>query len=311
MATGASQLTGERMEILSRLFVPASTGLFEGCVMVHASATDDLIVDLPNAAAALDSGRSFAGINASANAPALTDQIKGYRYGVAKCALKANSSCVAGKRAGYVPSDAGYIVQIDATNAAIARPIGRFTQSKSSSSGAQMVGVLLFDGSGGGEQLAGFLATTSGALSANAEAAYNQKVTLPANSLSIGSVVRIKAGVHVTAGATADTLLSRLRFGGLAGVVLLATPAYDPATDDVVIMEAEMVIDSATTFRVFGSYGQGAGGTGTVRVTGTTFVGAGAISLAVANDIVATADWSADTADTAVLEYLTVTVINP
>lgn len=309
MATGSSQLHGERMELLSRKFVPASTSLFEGCVMVHASATDDLIVDIPTGADVLDSGRAFAGINASANAPSLTDMLLGDRYGVAKAKLKANNSCVAGKRAGYVPSDGGYVVQITATNAAYAVPIGRFTQSKTSSSSAQMVGVLLFDGAGtSGEHLVGYVDTTSAGLSANAATAYDQKVTIPANTLSIGSLVRIRAVVHVTTGASSDTLSSILKFGS---ATLITTPSYDPAVDDLVAMEAEMIITSATAFRQWVSYGQGASGTGTHRVIGTTAINATAIDLTVANDVTVLADWSADTTDVSKLEYLTVSVVNP
>ena len=54
--------------------------------------------------------------------------------------------------------------------------------------------------------------------------------TVPANSVSVGTVFRIHASGNVDNGTTAITFTPRIRWGGTGGVSLLATPAFASST---------------------------------------------------------------------------------
>ena len=149
MAIGSSQSTGERLECFERGLVPKSSTIKEGYVVVHASTTDDKVVDLPNAAGVLLGGRSYAGVSAAAGTTDNTkdNQITIQRLGVAKCALKASTACTAGDYAAYDPVDGGPVVPYTSPSQVV---IGKFTQTKLSSASEQFVGVFLQEGLGAG-----------------------------------------------------------------------------------------------------------------------------------------------------------------
>lgn len=310
-AVGATNLSGERITFFERGMLPKSSGIAEGFVVVHTSDTDDnLIVDLPTAATALLGGRAFAGISASAltttvssNTLPSDNEISVQKAGVANCQLKANTACVRGSWAAYDPADGGYIVP---WTSGAQVPIGLFTQTKSSSASAQFVGVWLQQSGGLSEILLGNIITSSAALSANAETVFNKSVSIPANWLQAGDALRIRAKARVTAGATADTLVIRVRLGSAAGVLLAVSTSIDPAADALINFNLEGTIRTS-------------GASGTIEVSGnsvaatsalsTGTAGTVAIDTTVANSVVVTADWSADTADTVVLEHLSVSLL--
>jgi len=159
-----------------------------------------------------------------------------------------------------------------------------------------------------GSGLVGAITASSTALSATAETAFSQSVVLAAAAtLRAGDVFRVRAKARVTVGAAADTLVIRLRLNTAAGVLLAASPSIDPAADALYLLDVTLTLRSV-----------GAGGTLTsagLALAATSAAAAGtagtvAIDTTVANTIVATADWSADTTDAVVLEDLVVEKIN-
>lgn len=310
-AVGATNLSGERITFFERGMLPKSSGVFEGAVVVHTSDTDDnLIVDLPTAATALIGGRAFAGINASAlttvvssNTLPSDNQISVQMAGIAKCALKANTACVRGTWAAYDPADGGYIVP---WTSGAQVPIGTFTQTKSSSSSAQMVGVWLQRTGGLAEILLGNIIASSAGLSADAETAFDKSVTIPANWLQAGDLIRVNAKVRVTTGASADTLVILSRLNTTGGVQLAASTSIDPAANDKINFVYEIAVRTAGASGTIESSGLSVAAA-TALATGSN--GTVAIDTTVANAIIFTANWSAATTDVAVLEHLSVSLL--
>lgn len=163
-----------------------------------------------------------------------------------------------------------------------------------------------------GVGLVGAITASSATLQADAETAFDQKVTVPilgsVTALVAGKVFRIRAKARVTDGAAAETLILRLRWGGLTGALLAATPAITVATGDLGNIEAVLTIRTTTTATAAATIGLGVPGTATMRTSGTA--GTVTIDTATAADVVATADWSAATNNDVILEDLTVEALN-
>lgn len=320
--TGASNLTGERITLFDRALVPASNNIKEGYVVVHASATDNQVVDVPSAAAALLGGRAFAGISATQGTINILqdNRVTVAKGGIAKAALKAATACVAGAVAGYNPADGGPVQPVTPANAAVLVPIGRFTQSKASSGAEQFVGLELYAHSAdGAERLLSAATASSTAITNTAtETAFSVSIPIPANRLlAVGAVLKIRAKARVTVGNANDTLQLKCRLDSAAGVVLGQTPAVDVtnAGGDLA------VLDLAATLRTTGASGtlvcDGFGGIspgqavatgGNVQTTGTA--GTVAIDTTVAHTLVITATWSAASAsNSVVLEDLLATLL--
>lgn len=147
--------------------------------------------------------------------------------------------------------------------------------------------------------LIGAIDAISGALSANAETAFNKKVTIPAGTFQAGDVLRIKGRVRVTVGATTDTLAVKVKLGSLA---VLSVSATDYAADSCVTFDISVKMMSATTAVVTSLYVAGALGSATAK-DGSP-LGSQTVANASAQDVTVTADWSADSTDAAVLEDL-------
>lgn len=310
MSTGASNLSGERIPFFERSYVPRASGIFEGAVVVATSDDDNLIVDLPNSSAALNGGRNFVGINAGAGSTVVSSstlpsdlRLPVQKAGVAKCALKASTACQKYAPAGYNPADGGHVVP---HVSGVTIYIGRFTQSKSSSSAVQYVGVWLDGGSPLAEQLLGAITSSSSTITDTAtETAFDQTLSIAANTLSAGSVIRILAKVSVPSGNGTNTLTLRLKIGSQ---VLALTGAID-VTDgggDVGVLQAELTVRSIGSSGVFtaaGSAGLGVPSTATMRVGGvaSTFT----LNTTAALTLSVTAQWSAaSTSNQAVLDQL-------
>lgn len=153
----------------------------------------------------------------------------------------------------------------------------------------------------GGAGLVGAIPAISAALSGAVEAAYAQKVTVPAGALVAGDVLRIRGRVRVTVGATTDTLATKVKFGT---AILLSVAATDYAADSCVSFDITMKVLSTTTASLVSLYVAGVIGTATTR-DGSP-LGALTIATATAQDVTVTATWSQATTDASVLEELIV-----
>lgn len=187
------------------------------------------------------------------------------------------------------------------TFAAVATALtGRLTTTDGVSSGtARIVGGLVY------RSVAASTAITG---AQEADTAFDSSVTLPANTLKAGTVLRIRAaGIH-TATTGAETHTMALKVGG---VTVASKAAIDPANNDIFYFDAVVVCRTA-------------GGTGTVVGTGVQGHGvpgtASAIPFLLASttiDTTATAivgvyidrQATATDSDSARLEVLTVEVI--
>lgn len=314
MSTGASNLTGERIPFFDRSYVPRESGIFEGAAVVATTDDDNLIVALPNSSAALNGGRNFVGINAGAGVTVVSgstvpsdNNLPVQQAGVAKAALKVNTACTKYSPAGYNPADGGYIVP---HVSGLTIYIGRFTQSKAASAEVQYVGVWLEGSSPIADQLLGNITTSSATITNTAvETAFDQTITVPANTLSVGSLLRILAKVSVPSGNSTNTLTLRLKVGSQV-VALTAAVDVTDAGGDVGILRAELAVrslGSSGSFSAAGEAGLGVPATATVRIGGVS--GTFTLNTNAALVISVTAEWSAASASNqCVLEQLSATL---
>jgi predicted RecA/RadA family phage recombinase len=128
------------------------------------------------------------------------------------------------------------------------------------------------------------------------ETAFNKSVTIPANRLKRGDVIRVRGQGIVTSQNAADTLTVQLKLGGTAGVQIATTGAVDPATNDLFYFEADLVVRTvgmAGTIVATGLQALGTPGT----VTGKPFLKASTVvDTTITQDLVVTATWSAASA---------------
>ncbi|MFO0578689.1 MAG: hypothetical protein U1A78_32200 [Polyangia bacterium] len=321
MTVGASNASGERFRLFERAMVPQSNSIKEGYALSHTSVSgDNLAVDVPTAAAALAGGRAFAGISAAQGTVNVSydNSITVQKAGIAKCALKANTACTAGTEAGYDPADGGPVQPVTPLNAGVLVVIGRFTQTKSSSSSEQFVGVELHaHEAGASERVLGAITSSSSAVTnTTTETAFDRTVPVPAGRLNAaGTFLRIHATARVTGGNGNDTLQLKCRFDSAAGDFIGQTPAVDVTNTagDRAVLDLVLFVRSAGAT---GSYvssglggispGQAVATGGNVQTTGTTVVN---FDFTAARTLVVTATWSAASAsNTVVLDELTVTI---
>lgn len=300
MAIGSSQSTGERLECFERGLVPKSSTIKEGYVVVHASTTDDKIVDLPNATGVLLGGRSYAGISAAAGTTDNTkdNQITIQRLGVAKSALKASTACTAGDYAAYDPADGGPVVPYTSPSQVV---IGKFTQTKLSSASEQFVGVFLQEGLGAGTNRVtpplGEITSPSGTVTNTTVETVLTSFTIPANFTAAGSILHLYAKSAVSGGNANDTLTLRARLDTITGTVLAASPAVDVtnAGGDIGIIDLTLIVGTAgnviSTSGTAGiSPGQAVATGGNVQTVGSA--GYVAFNPAVSHTVLLTAQWS-------------------
>jgi len=150
--------------------------------------------------------------------------------------------------------------------------------------------------------------STGAAVTNNAAEAASATITIPANTLTQGKTCKIRAGFRATATNAADTLTARLRLGGLAGTVLVATGAVDVADGDVVVVDFELTAEAAPGAAV---NVVGCGMHSEPAAEGGAMISDYLVPTAVATngnlDLVASLHWSAaSTADSAICEYLRV-----
>lgn len=128
------------------------------------------------------------------------------------------------------------------------------------------------------------------------EALFDKSYSIPANSLRVGDIIRVKAQVIATATNSTDTLTLKLYIGGLAGTAICTTGAIDVANGDVGYIEADIVIrtiGASGTFVASGSQALGVPGTVTAK---PFLLGSTAIDTTAAKVIGVGADWSSTNA---------------
>lgn len=288
--------------LLGRGFIPASTASLQKFrVVVAGSSSDDKVVTNPANATVLNGGKNFVGIYTGDRTADATGQdasgIEIQVAGVARCSLKTNTTCVKGDEAGYDPADDGLIQPITASNRGKLIPIGRFDQSKSSSTDIQSVGVVLLSP----------LRAGNGALSvtiADGTAYTNSTTETTLGSMSIpagyvqqvGQTFDIMARVDVTSGNGANTLTLNAYIGS---TLIGATAAVDVTNGggDIGIFKLSGVVRVAGAsgkFYVGGEAGLGVPATATMCVTGS--VGEASVDWTAAQTIAIKGVWSAASA---------------
>lgn len=295
---GASQLSAKRIRLLESAHTPQSSGLAEGlvaCFVTTANDIDDLAVDIPTSASALDSGRAFAGIvmDYSSAVVAQDSSVLLQLAGVAKCKLKANSTVSRGQGIGYDPADGGTVQPITVANAGKLVRIGTSRQSKSSNSSIIMLSVLLDgrDSDMSARNLSVITAASSTITDTTTETAFSTTFSIPANRLRVGSVLRLRARASVSSGNSTDTLTLRARLTNAAGALLGEGPAVDVTNGggDVGDIDLEMIVRTlggGGTMMTSGKIGL------LTAVTSTGSAGAVTIDTTAANVLVITAQWS-------------------
>lgn len=304
MAIGSSQTSGQQITGLLGLSLKPdpATSIAPGLVVVNISATDDKYVGLPNNSAALLNGRAFAGILEGFNATAVAgtnqpadNQILCQRDGIAKAQLKASTACTAGQRAAYDPADGGYVVPY---TSAFQVCIGKFTQSKASSSDPQFVGVELTPGAAGlvGGGLLLFAAPEDGTVSSTSENIYsNATFVSPANFFRVGDVVSFGATLIVSNQNGSDTLQVRWKIGSTTIVQTVST--YNPATADGIYISGTLAFDdlgATASVNIGASAVYGAAATAGVAVAGAI---APTVDTTAAITLTLTAQWNASSAN--------------
>lgn len=298
MATqGASQLSAKRIRLFDIAHTPQSSGLSEGLVAVHVTSPsdDDLAVDIPTSASAVDGGRAFAGIVMDFDSASTTQDASVLLQlaGFAKCRLKASTAVTRGQDIGYDPADAGVVQPITSANAGTLVRIGKAKQSKASSASVQYITVHL-DGAPadvGARNVSVITAASSTITNSTEETAFSTTFSIPANRLRVGSVINLRARASVSSGNGTDTLTLRARLTNASGTLLGAGPAVDVTNGggDVGDIDLQLVVRSigaSGTVMSVGKIGL------LTAVTSTGSSGVATVDTTAAITLVITAQWS-------------------
>lgn len=124
------------------------------------------------------------------------------------------------------------------------------------------------------------------------ETLFSKSVSIPANVLQPGDIIRVRLQGIATATNSTDTLTIKLYIGGLTGSVVVATAAVDVADNDIFVIDADIVIrtSGATgTFVAAGMWNLGVEGTATFRAAKKAST---TIDTTAAQVIGASATWS-------------------
>ena len=133
------------------------------------------------------------------------------------------------------------------------------------------------------------VAASAAVTNTTTETDFDKTVTLPASSLKVGDVIKIRAQVIATATNSTDTLLLKLKIGS---TVILATAAVDVANDDIGIIDVTLVvrtIGATGTFVACGLWALGVADTATFR---PDFKASTTIDTTAAAAIAVSATWS-------------------
>lgn len=128
-----------------------------------------------------------------------------------------------------------------------------------------------------------------------AETAFDTSHSIPANSLQPGEVIRVRFQGIATSTNSTDTLLIRLRIGGVAGTALLTGTATDVANNNIFAGEAQITIrtiGASGTFVAVGTHTEVPAASGTAVHDITEITASTTIDTTAAQVINATATWS-------------------
>ena len=140
----------------------------------------------------------------------------------------------------------------------------------------------------------------------------NGVVTIPKNTLKVGSTIRIRGQGIATATNSTDTLTVKGYLGTIAGTALFTTGALDVADNDIFTFDLTLVvrtIGASGTFVTSGMVSIGASGTATMK---EVFLGSTAIDTTVDNTLSFSGKWSTTSgSNSARLDVLNVEHVAP
>lgn len=142
------------------------------------------------------------------------------------------------------------------------------------------------------------------------ESVYDKNYTIPANTINVGDVFRVKYQVTVNTLVGSDTLDLRLRIGGLTGTAIIDTGAVAPAASGNVLSgEAVIVIrtiGASGTFVATSTYTKTGAASGTATETFVGVTGSTAINTLTTQQIAVTAAWNSANANLSSLAILVI-----
>lgn len=154
------------------------------------------------------------------------------------------------------------------------------------------------------------VAASTAVSNTSSETAFDKKITVPANTLHSGSVIRVKFQGIATATNSTDTLAIKLYIGGTAGTALLSLAARDVANSDIFSGWFDLIIrtnGSSGTMVGMGSATANPNAAGSSMVS--AFLASTAIDTTSDKDIVVSATWSvASASNSCRLDFLTAEV---
>ena len=133
---------------------------------------------------------------------------------------------------------------------------------------------------------------------------------IPANTFKVGTRLKVRAMVAVTANVSTTTLTCRLRLGGVSGTALVTTASVDTSAGSIVVVDFEIVsraAPSASSALCGSGWYNDPGAVGSAlkmaALAATNFATNGAL------DLVITGQWSAADGNTCACQVLSVDVV--
>lgn len=127
------------------------------------------------------------------------------------------------------------------------------------------------------------------------EALFDTQFSIPANTLQVGSLIKVRFQGIATSTNSTDTLTIKLYMGGLAGTALLVGTATDVANDNIFAGEWEGIIrtiGATGTFVGVGTHTNAPAASGTAVHDITEITASTTIDTTAAQVIGVGADWS-------------------
>jgi len=145
-----------------------------------------------------------------------------------------------------------------------------------------------------------------------AEALFSTQFSIPASTLQVGSLIKVRYQGIATATNSTDTLVLKLYLGGLSGTALLTGTATDVADNAIFAGEWEGIIrtiGSTGTFVGVGTHTEVPAASGTAVHDVTEILASTTLDTTVAQVIGVGADWSAaSTSDSVRLDFFRVEI---
>ena len=134
--------------------------------------------------------------------------------------------------------------------------------------------------------------------------AFATKVTIPANTLAVGSRLKIVAAGAVTASAGAVNLSLAVKVGSVA---VMGTAPFDPALGNTFVFDVDVVVQSVGAGGKFNTAARVEYKTAApATVSDSSSAYQTAINTTIANDVTVEASWAAGAGETVRLQVLSV-----